>query len=66
MSKVFKSDLDHEGTHPDFPAMKFKVSVSTKKDEVQQSKNDRASKMKGRAKERPRLRSPTLNAYKKH
>ena len=31
-----------------------KVSVSTKKDEVQQSKNDRASKMKGRAKERYR------------
>ncbi|CAK8998239.1 Uncharacterized protein SCF082_LOCUS5554 [Durusdinium trenchii] len=38
-------------TNPDFPAMKFKVSVSTKSEEVQKSKTDRAAKMKGKAKE---------------
>eukprot|EP00913_Durusdinium_trenchii_P003348 g3099.t1 len=39
-------------TNPDFPAMKFKVSVSTKSEEVQKSKTDRAAKMKGKAKDR--------------
>jgi len=38
-------------THPDFPAMKFKVNVTTKQEEVQKSKTDRAAKMKGKAKE---------------
>ncbi|CAE7331435.1 unnamed protein product [Symbiodinium pilosum] len=38
-------------THPDFPAMKFKVNMSTRSEEVQKSKTDRAAKMKGRAKE---------------
>lgn len=38
-------------THPDFPAMKFKVNVTTKTEEVQKSKTDRAAKMKGKAKE---------------
>lgn len=37
--------------HPDFPAMKFKVNVTTKTEEVQKSKTDRAAKMKGKAKE---------------
>ncbi|CAJ1349630.1 unnamed protein product [Effrenium voratum] len=44
-------DVFATSTHPDFPAMKFKVSVSTRSEEVQKSKVDRATKMKGKAKE---------------
>ncbi|OLP84622.1 hypothetical protein AK812_SmicGene34491 [Symbiodinium microadriaticum] len=44
-------DVFATSTHPDFPAMKFKVSMSTRSEEVQKSKTDRAAKMKGRAKE---------------
>ncbi|CAE7473925.1 unnamed protein product [Symbiodinium natans] len=44
-------DVFATSTHPDFPAMKFKVSMSTRSEEVHKSKTDRAAKMKGRAKE---------------